>query len=314
MNKLTFDGCGLNLNGKRLATMPAIDDLFANFVLQEIVKRYNAAEPALKLDLKKPMRHKRTKQDVEFKGETEQKMLKFSGFVHLTSDEANDLFENYEPAKLDLKKPIRHKRTKQEVEFKGETEQKMLKFHWQDAGPGVEHLTSEEANDWFENYEPLPRIIEEQKKVWRQAEWRVEPSQTETLALTDWYPPEIKPCYEGVYEVKCQFFCNGYCYWDGSRWQYWHSDPEKAHEYRESKLSGGKQDWQWRGTKNEAKSQIWFGPVNTPIKPGYYKVRDTKKYDNGLSYKLYWDGAYWLSLDPSACGSRVVNQKLQWQA
>jgi len=38
--------------------------------------------------------------------------------------------------------------------------------------------------------------------------------------LTPWFPPDVKPVHEGVYEIKSDtsIRMNGYSQWDGKQW------------------------------------------------------------------------------------------------
>jgi hypothetical protein len=49
------------------------------------------------------------------------------------------------------------------------------------------------------------------------------------MKMTDWYPAEIKPVREGVYEVKSVHWAVGwYSRWDGKQWMWTAAGKEKA--------------------------------------------------------------------------------------
>jgi hypothetical protein len=75
--------------------------------------------------------------------------------------------------------------------------------------------------------------------------------------LTPWFPPEIKPAYIGVYEVKhpdneC---VKVFAHWDGLMWGFFMGTVESALDKRFGGHEGfaPAQDKSWRGLTKEAK-------------------------------------------------------------
>lgn len=59
------------------------------------------------------------------------------------------------------------------------------------------------------------------------------------LELTEWYPPDVKPVWEGVYQVKSVLASMGHFYalWNGEEWVF--------EDIQDCPLK--KQDREWRG-------------------------------------------------------------------
>ena len=65
--------------------------------------------------------------------------------------------------------------------------------------------------------------------------------------LTNWFPPEIKPVYKGVYEVEYEGIfttLSGYSYWDGKKWGTTFKELSNADTYR---FPSPLQYRKWRG-------------------------------------------------------------------
>ena len=72
--------------------------------------------------------------------------------------------------------------------------------------------------------------------------------------LTPWFPHEIKPVRDGVYEVQYdlgteEIFC-GYAYWTGNRWTNALSTVDGAYQRRDW-VEGAIQKKSWRGLTKE---------------------------------------------------------------
>jgi hypothetical protein len=60
---------------------------------------------------------------------------------------------------------------------------------------------------------------------------------------TDWFPPEIKPKYKGVYRTRF-IGVQGFAYWDGRRWSHQHHSLRVMEWARHA---GAHQRKEWRG-------------------------------------------------------------------
>jgi hypothetical protein len=73
-------------------------------------------------------------------------------------------------------------------------------------------------------------------------------------AVTQWYPPNIKPVHVGIYQRSWNDVI-GHCYWDGMAFSKGRYDPRYAINEYESKLSRKDsidQNLPWRGLTNPA--------------------------------------------------------------
>ena len=64
------------------------------------------------------------------------------------------------------------------------------------------------------------------------------------MKLTDWFPPDIKPCRKGVYETWFRWSAknSGYSYWNGTSWSNQFRDKDSCYWDIE-----GVQSKNWRG-------------------------------------------------------------------
>jgi hypothetical protein len=68
---------------------------------------------------------------------------------------------------------------------------------------------------------------------------------------TNWFPPEIKPVREGVYEVSLgRFYSHTYAYWNGNRWGW--AALSVATATTDKATAGASQDKSWRGLTKKA--------------------------------------------------------------
>ncbi len=67
------------------------------------------------------------------------------------------------------------------------------------------------------------------------------------MKLTPWYPGDVKPVREGVYERDYINASPGkfYCYWNGKYWGSFYTVPSGAVRYRDIKSAA--QNLPWRG-------------------------------------------------------------------
>lgn len=67
--------------------------------------------------------------------------------------------------------------------------------------------------------------------------------------LTPWFPANIKPVHEGVYQTKIHAGdkSGGFQYWNGFSWRFWGIDAQDAYYCKEARSGFNQGAIQWRG-------------------------------------------------------------------